>query len=198
MSKYDKTTIILIAGDAGSGKSTTGKIIRQILGCHSYYTPFAAPLKQMAANVLGVSASRFNDYDFKNTHRPLLIALADSYKELYGEEVFALKNVQAILDAENPAGVFVADDIRYPYEYEVMKDTFTNVQLIEVLAPERALKGIGHSSEGADWSFVTDRIVIGNDLPVDLSALTDNLKLVLNLHGLPVLADEFIQELPQS
>lgn len=156
--------LIIFCGKKGSGKSTLANHLRfHILNQDTTKYPkifsFASRLKELAAQALSVSVSNFLDLNFKEKHRKLLTTLADSYKEIHGNNAFANYTYEEILETERLCEdahtnfIPIIDDARYPLEI-IMSLNFKHldVVLVHVIDPnEPESDEEVHSSENCNF-----------------------------------------------
>lgn len=155
-----------------SGKST---VARHLVRDHAFWRdPFALPLKQMATSLSSFLPFRNLDlyvgdksqvvYQDK-TLRHLLQTLGTEWgRKCMGENFWRDMWAKLACDDLAAGRSVVADDVRFPNEFEAVKKL--GGQMWRIVRPGHGEQGIGHASEGALEGFEFDRIIYNNaDLP---------------------------------
>lgn len=176
-----KKLIIALAGHAGAGKDTFGKMLIdrfECLGKASQRYAFADHLKDKAED-LGWNGVK----DEKG--RSLLQHLGDVMREYHGENYFAEYTANEIVRDED-VEVAVVTDLRYKQELEALRkcaaETGNKLLTVRVVRNENILSNTQgqHSSENDLNEIAMDLIVINTgslqDLSVTATKLVDDLK----------------------
>ena len=157
--------LIGIAGRLGSGKTLAADIL-----CSKYgfvKVKFAQPIKDMMRS-LGLD-DRHIEGDLKDvpcdlldgeTPRWAMQSLGTEWgRSLISENLWLNRWRQTVEQHLNLNSNVVVDDMRFPNEYEMVKDL--NGQVIVLLRNDK--KGAAHSSEGLDLQAISSDIVLDNE-----------------------------------
>ncbi|MDD4247553.1 MAG: hypothetical protein PHT13_00345 [Methanosarcina sp.] len=113
--------IITVIGLNGSGKSTTGDIIAQLIRRRGYRVelrPLARPLKLLA--------HKFFKLD-KTQNRFLLEEFAEQLRFLFGYDIF----VNLVLENSSDLDFIIVPDMRYIEEYLLLQTNAEDISVIE-------------------------------------------------------------------
>ena len=159
-----KTTIILLSGKAGTGKSFFAEKLRLAFECRGYNVElqhFASVLKSIAKQYFWWNRVK----DEKG--RKLLQHLGDVGRE-YDKDVWVknLIELKLLTSPKYPQDIIIIDDWRFPNEYQYIKDNLNySVYTIEVVAPDRAIlqgEAANHISETSLDAFDGYDFIINN------------------------------------
>lgn len=166
------------------------------LGCKDGTMPiyivhrsFASPLKDYLASLIGCHPGKLHEQSIKESLQPDLfgdltvrdmhLKLADIIKQCTGnEDIFAdsmRRYIMRIYKQGRSNVLFVIDDLRYPFEHEmlqhlVLEDVVDDYICLEVKKPNA--KPIQHNSESEQSKIVPDFTYINNyDLKTDMHQL---------------------------
>lgn len=158
--------IIGIIGRVGSGKDTTAKMLRNVLG--GTIMKFATPLKEIISIITGCSIQDLENQSFKTqelpeyllnnkanitTYRQLLQFLGTELFKGYLDDDFWIKvNSNKILEEEKKSKIVYISDVRFQNELDFIRSNGGFVIKLERFSDTP----ISHSSENidqleADW-----------------------------------------------
>ena len=186
-----KADVVVILGAAGAGKDTAAEALIQELGSWDTFQnlKFAAPLKDMCANLFGWDRVRLDtDLDYKEskamfpdgsacmsvagetqTRRQILQRLGtDIFRNQVNDSIWLQA---ALVEAEASGGVdvFVATDCRFNNELEFIQNNFHNVLVIRV---EREGAGGGTAAS----AHISERQALEMPVDVTISAKAGEIK----------------------
>lgn len=139
--------LILLSGKKTSGKSLSGKLIKQ-LEPTAKLMAFATPLKAILAKTLGIPMAQLEEWkeldyvslqgipreDQEDTsfemqsYRQMLQNIGDGLKEQFGQDVFSKLAVQQINGYFSFTDIVVITDWRYREEFNYIYDAFVEDQ----------------------------------------------------------------------
>lgn len=179
--KYD---IIGIAGKAHAGKDTVANLLLSLLPIPSSIYHFADPIKQHLCDLLKIDIKFFNTTELKEsiykdglTYRNLMQNTGDSFKKIFGENIFVdLANKHYMdLNANTP---LVIPDVRYDYEAEWIKDNHGYMIYVDNMNSSTTLSNM-HSSE---LNLIDCDIIIRNDKSQSMQHLLEQVDYVYFEH----------------
>lgn len=171
-----KKLIVALAGHAGAGKDTFGKMLIERFegfGKTAKRYAFADHLKNKAYD-LGWDGTK------DERGRSLLQHLGDVMREYHGENYFAEYTANEVIGDED-IDVAVVTDLRYKQELEALRkaaaETGNKMLTIRIVRNESILSGTQgqHSSENDLNEVAMDLIVINTGSLDDLSVTADKL-----------------------
>jgi hypothetical protein len=174
-----KTTIILVSGKAGTGKSYFAEQLRKTFEYRGYNVEvqhFASVLKTIAKQYFWWNSVK------DERGRKLLQHLGDVGRE-YDKDIWVknLIELRLLTSPQYPQDIIIIDDWRFPNEYQYLKNNLNySIYTIEMIAPSREiLKGDSakHISETALDGFNKYDFMIDNQEKADV---IDSVKQVVN------------------
>lgn len=130
-------------GPAGAGKSVTALNLRQKY--KGDVLSFATPIKKLAVELFG---ERMQDAEFARSAHQQLGQLG---RRLGGPNFWVEKLLAKVSETRN---CFV-DDVRYPSEYQALKDR--GFILIRLEAPDKVLRERRPTMTGAQWAHESEQ-----------------------------------------
>lgn len=181
---------ISISGPAGAGKDYLADALRKNkLGYRFTRMALADPMKQIVADVLGVTVDEVNHrklHDVK-LRRALQILGTEMGRDCLGPNVWVNKLLRDVrkLEEESPGLGVIVTDCRFPNEFDALK--LAGFLMVDVACPDEfhRLSGIEslHSSETALNAYRADGrfdVKVWNDRTIDDERLVRSiLELVL-------------------
>lgn len=160
-----KYNIIGIAGKAHAGKDTVAYLLLSLIQVPSYIYHFADPIKQHLCDLLKLDIRYFNDTTLKEsvykdelTYRMLMQNTGDSFKKIFGEEVF-VNLANEYYESINSNSVLIIPDVRYEYEAEWIKNNSGIMIYVDNMNSSTTMSN-SHSSES---KTIDCDIIIHND-----------------------------------
>lgn len=160
-----KYNIIGIAGKAHAGKDTVANLLLSLIQVPSYIYHFADPIKQHLCDLLKLDIRYFNDTTLKEsvykdelTYRMLMQNTGDSFKKIFGEEVF-VNLANEYYESINSNSVLIIPDVRYEYEAEWIKNNSGIMIYVDNMNSSTTMSN-SHSSES---KTIDCDIIIHND-----------------------------------
>lgn len=156
--------IFLIAGYAGSGKSTAGDIIVRAIGAKT--TAFGAAVKDDVAALQNIPRYLLETQEGKRltyngkSGRQHLIEHSAAMKRLHGDDVWAVRVAKKI--AEFTSCDWVIHDWRYKTELNTLRETFPDAKIITIRVCRSTVIPLDDPSEH-DIDDVPTGYVILND-----------------------------------
>lgn len=172
-------SLIAICGKQLSGKTTTKAILRRELEAAGYEVverSFAAPLKRVAADVLGVTVDDVNaiksgrDGDKQaDKMRRLLQTLGTDCFRAYDDGVW-IAAWQRTVDMNRPNAVYIVDDARFENEADAVRAMGGFLVRLDITPEEQARRGLVKNAQHASETALDT--YDGFDCRVDVTDLT--------------------------
>lgn len=175
-----KYNIIGIAGKAHAGKDTVANLLLSLIQVPSYIYHFADPIKQHLCDLLKLDIRYFNDTTLKEsiykdglTYRMLMQNTGDSFKKIFGEEVF-VNLANEYYESINSNSVLIIPDVRYEYEAEWIKNNSGIMIYVDNMNSSTTMSN-SHSSES---KTIDCDIIIHNDKSQSINHLLEQVDYV--------------------
>lgn len=175
-----KYNIIGIAGKAHAGKDTVAYLLLSLIQVPSYIYHFADPIKQHLCDLLKLDIRYFNDTTLKEsvykdelTYRMLMQNTGDSFKKIFGEEVF-VNLANEYYESINSNSVLIIPDVRYEYEAEWIKNNSGIMIYVDNMNSSTTMSN-SHSSES---KTIDCDIIIHNDKSQSINHLLEQVDYV--------------------
>ena len=175
-----KYNIIGIAGKAHAGKDTVAYLLLSLIQVPSYIYHFADPIKQHLCDLLKLDIRYFNDTTLKEsvykdelTYRMLMQNTGDSFKKIFGEEVF-VNLANEYYESINSNSVLIIPDVRYEYEAEWIKNNSGIMIYVDNMNSSTTMFN-SHSSES---KTIDCDIIIHNDKSQSINHLLEQVDYV--------------------
>ena len=179
-----KYNIIGIAGKAHAGKDTVANLLLSLIQVPSYIYHFADPIKQHLCDLLKLDIRYFNDTTLKEsvykdelTYRMLMQNTGDSFKKIFGEEVF-VNLANEYYESINSNSVLIIPDVRYEYEAEWIKNNSGIMIYVDNMNSSTTMSN-SHSSES---KTIDCDIIIHNDKSQSINHLLEQVDYVYFKH----------------
>ena len=170
-----KYNIIGIAGKAHAGKDTVANLLLSLFQVPTYIYHFADPIKQHLCDLLKVDIRYFNDTKLKEsiykddlTYRMLMQNTGDSFKKIFGEEVFVIL-ANEYYKSINSHSILIIPDVRYEYEAEWIKNNSGIMIYVDNMNSSTTMSN-SHSSES---KTIDCDIIIHNDKSQSINHLLE-------------------------
>jgi hypothetical protein len=173
--------IYLIAGYAGSGKSTAGQILAEHLAAET--TAFAAAVKDDVAAAYNIPRDALETQEGKRamygakSGRQLLIEHSAEMKRQSGETVWAVRVAEQLKASVAP--IWVIHDWRYKAELQTLRSWFADAEIVTIRVQRDGVIPLSDPSEHDLDDFSTDYLIQNNgtltDLRTELIATNCNL-----------------------
>ena len=175
-----KHDIIGIAGKAHAGKDTVANLLLSLFQVPTYIYHFADPIKQHLCDLLKVDIRYFNDTKLKEsvykddlTYRMLMQNTGDSFKKIFGEEVF-VNLANEYYKSINSNSILIIPDVRYEYEAEWIKSNSGIMIYVDNMNSSTTMSN-SHSSES---KTIDCDIIIHNDKSQSINHLLEQVDYV--------------------
>lgn len=175
-----KYNIIGIAGKAHAGKDIVANLLLSLIQVPSYIYHFADPIKQHLCDLLKLDIRYFNDTTLKEsvykdelTYRMLMQNTGDSFKKIFGEEVF-VNLANEYYESINSNSVLIIPDVRYEYEAEWIKNNSGIMIYVDNMNSSTTMSN-SHSSES---KTINCDIIIHNDKSQSINHLLEQVDYV--------------------
>lgn len=175
-----KHDIIGIAGKAHAGKDTVANLLLSLFQVPTYIYHFADPIKQHLCDLLKLDIRYFNDTTLKEsvykdelTYRMLMQNTGDSFKKIFGEEVF-VNLANEYYESINSNSVLIIPDVRYEYEAEWIKNNSGIMIYVDNMNSSTTMSN-SHSSES---KTIDCDIIIHNDKSQSINHLLEQVDYV--------------------
>lgn len=175
-----KYNIIGIAGKAHAGKDTVANLLLSLIQVPPYIYHFADPIKQHLCDLLKLDIRYFNDTTLKEsvykdelTYRMLMQNTGDSFKKIFGEEVF-VNLANEYYESINSNSVLIIPDVRYEYEAEWIKNNSGIMIYVDNMNSSTTMSN-SHSSES---KTIDCDIIIHNDKSQSINHLLEQVDYV--------------------
>ena len=175
-----KHDIIGIAGKAHAGKDTVANLLLSLFQVPTYIYHFADPIKQHLCDLLKVDIRYFNDTTLKEsvykddlTYRMLMQNTGDSFKKIFGEEVF-VNLANEYYKSINSNSILIIPDVRYEYEAEWIKNNSGIMIYVDNMNSSTTMSN-SHSSES---KTIDCDIIIHNDKSQSINHLLEQVDYV--------------------
>jgi hypothetical protein len=154
MARTKKPVFVLIAGKAGTGKTSLANYLvsklGELKGIGVIQVAFANEIKTVARKIFGWTGEK----DHKG--RRLLQVIGTECGREYDEDIWVRKTVQHVMDMNlYPPNFIIIDDWRFPNEcYFIKNQPFYDVVTIRIEAPNREqLKGTPEENHPSETSL---------------------------------------------
>ena len=175
-----KHDIIGIAGKAHAGKDTVANLLLSLFQVPTYIYHFADPIKQHLCDLLKLDIRYFNDTTLKEsvykdglTYRMLMQNTGDSFKKIFGEEVF-VNLANEYYKSINSNSILIIPDVRYEYEAEWIKNNSGIMIYVDNMNSSTTMSN-SHSSES---KTIDCDIIIHNDKSQSINHLLEQVDYV--------------------
>jgi len=172
--------VVILTGAAGSGKDTAAEAICEGV-LNAWEAKFSAPLKDLCCDLFGWDRERIDDdLGYKQslaqypdgrtvkygqeglpwTKRQLMqLVGTEMFRDMVHEDIWARMLIRNLEKDNCPGDTWVISDCRFSNEYEVLKEAFDEVLVVQLQRQDSPTAGDGHSSEQG-WQTIPADVTI--------------------------------------